>query len=72
MISATIKVYRDDEEIEVFLEGCTELIGSYDPRERGVHICTFSSYGPDVKSFELTKEEEEQAVQKLEEALHEK
>ena len=69
MISASITVYRPDEiegeiEIEVEVSGQTEIFGSADWRESGLHIADWSVDSP--KGFELTPMESISAEEALE------
>jgi hypothetical protein len=68
MISASITVTRiiNDEEVDIDVEvaGQSEYFGSANPYERGTQIADWSVQSP--SEFDLTKEEEEWAVEALE------
>lgn len=71
MIAASITVTRiiNDEEIDidVYLAGQSEHFESPNPLECGEHIADW--YVEEPKGFELTKQEEERAMEALEAAI---
>jgi len=67
-VNATITITRDDENIEVELEGHVEYFGSYNPHERGYHIGDWDVVSP--ANIALTPDENDRAIEALEESIH--
>ena len=64
MISASITIIRNDEEVDVELSGQTEYEVSPNRFETGEHISDWSVDSP--KGIDLTKEESARALEALE------